>query len=150
MGPAATRRPLSRMQNSLATRRAKGSFCSTRSTVRPLFLVQPQDDVADFVNDVGLNAFCRLVENQQLRFQHQRAADRELLLLTAERSPPRRFSIFFSTGNKSKMRCGNFSGAVFSHTQAHAQIFLYRQMRKNFTPLRHVADSDLARSSAGH
>jgi enamine deaminase RidA (YjgF/YER057c/UK114 family) len=35
IGPAATRRPLSRMQNSLATRRANGSFCSTSSTVSP-------------------------------------------------------------------------------------------------------------------
>ena len=35
MEPAATRRPLSRMQNSLATRRANGSFCSTSSTVSP-------------------------------------------------------------------------------------------------------------------
>src|SRR5438445_477499 len=35
IAPAATRRPLSRMQNSLATRRANGSFCSTNSIVRP-------------------------------------------------------------------------------------------------------------------
>ena len=35
IAPAETRRPLSRMQNSLATRRANGSFCSTSSTVSP-------------------------------------------------------------------------------------------------------------------
>ena len=35
MGPRATRRPFSRMQKSLATRRANGSFCSTSSTVTP-------------------------------------------------------------------------------------------------------------------
>ena len=35
MGPRATRRPFSRMQKSLATRRANGSFCSTSRTVTP-------------------------------------------------------------------------------------------------------------------
>ena len=35
IGPPATERPFSRMQNSLATRRANGSFCSTSSTVTP-------------------------------------------------------------------------------------------------------------------
>ena len=47
------------------------------------FLVQFQNDVADFVDNIGLNSFGRLVENKQLRFEHKRAADRKLLLLPA-------------------------------------------------------------------
>src|SRR6267143_4240748 len=39
------------------------------------FLVEFQNDIADFVDDVGLNSFGRLVENKQLRFEHKRAAD---------------------------------------------------------------------------
>ncbi len=35
MEPPATQRPFSRMRNSLATRRANGSFCSTSITVTP-------------------------------------------------------------------------------------------------------------------
>ena len=45
--------------------------------------IEPQDDVADLVHDVRLNAFGRLVQDQQLRLEHERAADRELLLLSA-------------------------------------------------------------------
>lgn len=36
IGPPATRRPLSSTRNSLATRRANGSFCSTISTLSPV------------------------------------------------------------------------------------------------------------------
>jgi hypothetical protein len=35
IAPPATHRPFSRIRNALATRRANGSFCSTRSTVTP-------------------------------------------------------------------------------------------------------------------
>src|SRR5438132_278577 len=51
----------------------------------PVCLVQLQDDVADFVDNIGLNPFGRLVKNQQLRFEHEGAADRELLLLPARK-----------------------------------------------------------------
>lgn len=48
-----------------------------------ILLVQLQEDAADFVNDVGLDSFAGLIENQQLRLQDKRSADRQLLLLTA-------------------------------------------------------------------
>ena len=41
------------------------------------------DGAADVLDDRGLDAFGRLVENQQARAHDQRAADRELLLLAA-------------------------------------------------------------------
>ena len=34
---------------------------------KPFFLVQLQDDVADFVDDIGMNPFSRLVKNQEFR-----------------------------------------------------------------------------------
>ncbi len=40
------------------------------------------------------------------------------------------------------MRLGNRARAVLAHAQADAQIFFHRQLRKNFTALRHVADAD--------
>src|SRR5688500_15870920 len=45
--------------------------------------VQTQDDIADLVNDVRLDAFGGLIEDQQAGFEHQRAPDGELLLLAA-------------------------------------------------------------------
>ena len=41
------------------------------------------DGAADVLDDRGLDAFGRLVEQQQLRPHDQRAADRQLLLLAA-------------------------------------------------------------------
>ena len=44
---------------------------------------QHADDPADVLDDARLDAFGRLVEDQQLRAGRQRARDRELLLLAA-------------------------------------------------------------------
>ena len=44
---------------------------------------QKLNRVADLIDDVGLNAFGRLVEDEDLRLGEQRAADGELLLLAA-------------------------------------------------------------------
>ncbi len=46
-------------------------------------LVQTNDDVANFADDVGLDAFGGLVQNQQARIQYQGATNRQLLLLAA-------------------------------------------------------------------
>ncbi len=71
------------MRKWLPMRRAKGSFCSTSSTVRPFSLVEPHDDVADLAHDVRLDTFGGLVEDQHLGIDDQRAADGQLLLLAA-------------------------------------------------------------------
>ena len=73
------------VQNAELARHAarEGQLLFDQQHGQSFFLIQPQHDIADFVNDVGLNAFGRLIENQQLRLEHQRAADRELLLLAA-------------------------------------------------------------------
>ena len=83
IAPAATRRPLERMQNSLGHAARERQFLFDQEHGQPLFAVQLQDNIADFVNDIRLNSFGGLVENQQLRFEHERSADRELLLLPA-------------------------------------------------------------------
>ena len=44
---------------------------------------QELNGLADLVDDVRLNAFGRLVEDEHLRLGEQRAADGELLLLAA-------------------------------------------------------------------
>lgn len=70
------------------------------------FAIELADDSADLGNDVRLDALCRLIEDQQARVGDQRAPDCELLLLPPDRSPPRRPSISFNTGNISKMNAG--------------------------------------------
>src|SRR5262245_31163726 len=47
------------------------------------FTVQLHEDVADFGDDVRLNALGRLVQDEKLRLDGERAPDRELLLLAA-------------------------------------------------------------------
>jgi hypothetical protein len=59
-----------------------------------------------------------------------------------ERSPPRRRSIWRSTGNISKIRSG--TGVPPGQVgQPHQQILLHGQARKDLASLRHVADAGL-------
>src|SRR5713226_9250810 len=108
---------------------------------KAFFLVQLQDDVADFVDDVGLNAFGWLVKNQQLRFEDEGAADRELLLLPARKVAATPVQHLLQHGKQAEDTTRNRTGAVPAHAQADAQIFLNGQRRINFAPLRHVTDA---------
>src|SRR5206468_2338976 len=81
----AGRDPAALVQNAKVARDAarKRELLLHQQYGEALFLVQLQNDVADLVDNIWLNSFGRLVENQQLRFEHERAADCELLLLPA-------------------------------------------------------------------
>ena len=59
----------------------EGQLLLDEKNCQAFFLVQPQDDIADFMNDVGLNSFSGFVEDQQSGIENQRPADGELLLL---------------------------------------------------------------------
>jgi hypothetical protein len=61
----------------------KGQLLFDEKNRETFFFVQAQDNVSNFVHDIRLDAFGRLVENQELGSQNERAADRELLLLPA-------------------------------------------------------------------
>src|SRR5258708_862009 len=111
---------------------------------KPLFLVQLQNDVADFVNDIGLNPFGRLVKNQQLRFEHEGAADRELLLLSARKVAATAVQHLLQHGKQIEDTTWNRTWAIRARAQTHTQIFLHCQLRKNFAPLRHVTDAQLS------
>src|SRR5690606_10299921 len=50
---------------------------------RQPFAVQPLDDIADLVDDVGLDAFVGFIQYQNRWFQYKSSTDRELLLLAA-------------------------------------------------------------------
>src|SRR3979490_838926 len=95
---------------------------------KPFFLVQLQDDVADFVDDIGLNSFGRLVKNQQLRFEHEGAADRELLLLPAREVAATPAQHLFQNWKQVEDPAWNRTGAALAYAQTHPQILLHGQM----------------------
>ena len=86
------------------------------------FVAQLFNGLADLVNDVGLDAFGRLVEQQHLGMGEQRAADGQLLLLAAaqdaafalkeilenreERQDPLHFALISGLGQS--RQCGGF------------------------------------------
>ena len=147
MAPPATQRPFSRMRNSLATRRANGSFCSTSRTVTPV-AIQLEDDVADLVHDVRLDAFGRFVEDEQRRFEDERAADRQLLLLAAGEIAAAPVEHLLEHGEQVEDLRRNRTGAVLPDAEADAQVLLDGQLREDLAALRHVADAE-ARARLG-
>src|SRR5207244_217409 len=85
---------------------------------KPFFLVELQNDVADFVDDIGLNPFGRLVKNQQLRFEYEGAADRELLLLPARKVAAAALQHLLQGGKQVEDTTGNRTGAVLAPSQS--------------------------------
>jgi hypothetical protein len=85
-------------------------------------LGQGADGALDVLDDRGLDALGRLVEDQQARPKASARPMASCCCWPPERSPPRRRSICFSTGNISKMRgdgaCRGPGG------EAHLQVLL--------------------------
>src|SRR5260370_40930396 len=131
------------VENAELARHAPGEwqFLLDQQHGKPLFLVQLPNDVADFVDDVRLNPFSRLVKNQQLRFEHEGAADRELLLLPTRKIAAAPVQHLLQHGKQVEDTGWNGTGAVPADTQPDTQIFLHRQMRKNLAALWHVTDA---------
>ena len=65
-----------------------------------------------------------------------------------ERSPPRRPSMSFSTGNISKMN-GGMPAPALLRREAHLQVLADGEPREDLAALRHVADAERARAYGG-
>jgi hypothetical protein len=76
------------MTKRCAARRAKSTFCSTRMIVMPMLAVEPDDRLLDLLDDVGLDALGRLVEQDDPGLAASARRDRQLLLLAARETPP--------------------------------------------------------------
>ena len=87
------------------------------------FFVEPEDDVADFVDDIGLDAFGGLVEDQQLRLKDERPAYGELLLLSAGEVAAAAVQHLLEHGKQIEDALRNFAVAVLAHAQADARDF---------------------------
>ena len=93
-----------------------------------------QDDVADLVDDVRLNAFGGLVEDQQRRLEHERAADRQLLLLPARQIAAAPLQHLLQHREQLEDPRRNRPRAVLAHAEPDAQVLLDRQLRKDLAP----------------
>src|SRR5215813_9063628 len=95
------------------------------------------------MNDIGLNAFGWFVENQQFWLEHERAADRELLLLTAGEIATTASQHLLEHGKQLKDSFRNCSDAVsvFADTNTDTQILFNGQMRKDLPTLWYVRDA---------
>ncbi len=67
------------------SRRIKSILCSTTRIASPLVPVQPDQDFENFLDDRGLNAFRRLIQQQQLWTAAQATGERQDLLLAARK-----------------------------------------------------------------
>ena len=92
-------------------------------------------------HDVGLDPLGRLVEDQQLRIERQRAPHGQLLLLAARQIAAAPAQHLFSTGNSSSTRSGMSRLPRRAPAEADAQVLLDGERREDLPPLRHVADA---------
>src|SRR3954470_20008205 len=111
-------------------------------------IAQVGDRAADVLDDRGLDALGRLVEQQQLWPHHQRPADRELLLLAAGQiaTAPAEHGLQHRKQREHVIR--NVPVLALERAEAGLEILLDRQQRKDLAALRHEADA-LARTFIG-
>src|SRR5690606_16517502 len=106
-------------------------------------LVELQNDVADLVHDVRLNAFGRLIQDQELRLQHQGSTDRELLLLSSGKVSAASAQHLLEHGKELEYLLRQIAPLLAPSGQSSAQSLLDRELREDLAPLRHVADADI-------
>src|SRR6202035_1883990 len=99
------------------------------------------DGAADILDDRGLDAFRRLVEQQQFRPHHQRPPDRQLLLLSAGKIAAAAAEHGLQHRKQRKDVVGDVAVLARQRPEAGLEVFLDRQQWKNLAPLRHEADA---------
>src|SRR6266508_2569772 len=104
--------------------------------------VEREQDVADLVHEIRLNAFGGLVQNQQRRLEHQRPPNRELLLLPAREIAAAAMAHLLQHRKQIVDLRWNRTRAVFPDAEADAQVLFDGQVREDVAPLRHVADAE--------
>jgi hypothetical protein len=112
------------------------------------------DDVDRALDMVGREAERRLVEQHQPGPRHQRAADREHLLLATRERAGRLIPALGEDREAAKqaIHVGGDRAGVAAQVAAHLQVFAHRHVRKHVAPFRTVRDSardDLLRRHSG-
>src|SRR5450755_3452098 len=101
------------------------------------FVDQSDDDLADLVNDVGLNPLGGLVEDQQLRIERQRAPHRQLLLLPAGEIPAPAPQHLLEHREQREHALRDLAVGTLA-TASDEQVLLDRQEREELAALRNV------------
>ena len=130
MGPSATTLPFSITAKASATRRAKGSFCSTNRMVRFSSRLSRSRISPILLDDIGLDALGWLIQNQQLRVQDQGAADGQLLLLSAGQVSALASEHLFEHRKETEHRLGDSPDRITPRRKTDTQVLLNRQLRK--------------------
>ncbi len=99
------------------------------------------DGAADVLDDRGLDALGRLVEQQQLRPHHQRAADGELLLLAAGEVAAAPAQHALQHREQREHVVGNVALVALQRRKAGLEVFLDGEQRKDLAALRHEGDA---------
>ena len=111
----------------------------------PPFLVEAADDFGDVVDDIGLDAFGGLVENQEAGVEHEGAADGELLLLAAGEVAAAPLFHVEEHGKELVYHFGHIAGALVAafvvHGQADFEVVFYGELGKYLPALRHIGDA---------
>src|SRR4051794_15883936 len=103
---------------------------------------QVVDGAADVLDDRGLDTLGRLVEHQELRAGHERAADGELLLLAARQVAASAMQHVLQHGKKVEHLGGDVAVPALEEREAGLQVLLDGEERENLAPLRHEGDAE--------
>ena len=118
------------------------AFCSTSRMVRPSSF-SARIDRENLVDQDRRKTHRWLVEQQQPRLCHQRAADREHLLLAAGQRAGRRLPHRIEHRKQGEdARKLRFQIGVAARPGAEPQIVLDRQRREHLPPFRHLRDAE--------
>jgi len=96
--------------------------------------IEPQDDVADLVDDVRLDAFGRLIEDQKPRLENHGSANRELLLLATRQVAAAPMAHLLQDGKQVEDLRRNGARSVPPSGEANAQVLLHRELGENLPP----------------
>src|SRR6202045_2378863 len=99
------------------------------------------DGAADILDDRRLDAFGRLVEQEEPRPHHQCAANGELLLLAAREVAAAPAQHRFEHREQRKHVVRHAALLARQRRKSGAQIFLDREQGKDFAALRHIGDA---------
>ncbi len=114
--------------------------------------VQLHDHVLDLLDDVGLNAFSRLVQQEDLRLRQQRPRDGELLLLAAGQIAAMAMQEILK--DRKQVDDPVFQPLRGTRREgAKLQVLAHREARQDAPALRHIGDARLGalvRAQAGN
>ena len=106
------------------------------------FCAEPGDGAADVLDDRGLDALGRLVEDEQLRPRDQRPGDGELLLLAAGEVAAAAPEHVRQHREEVEDVGGDRPVGALERREPGLEVLLDRQQREDVAALRHVADAE--------